>query len=274
MSYDTTSYQACHHAGTISVCTRKDIVLLGGGISRAVSSVGVDFVLDLTGNYIPLNWNLPEGWHAKNILVPPRVLKMPIIDMHAPWEVDLSFWRELWTDFQEEARKKKLLVKGRLKVLVLCAGGHGRTGTVLAALLRASRFRTGDGDLVGYIRSHYCERAVETMEQVAYLRSLGIYVPDTKPRQNDYHQAAVVANNDKRGGDGYIVNGEYKQVPAVQPYQGSNKPPTDPGGMRGHDGAWYTSSDLNSMSDEKYQALFVRNKEKLEVQPWLSRSQA
>lgn len=52
------------------------------------------------------------------------------------------------------------------KVHVGCIGGHGRTGMVLAALVR---HMTGDPDAITYVRKHYCMKAVESAEQVRFL---------------------------------------------------------------------------------------------------------
>jgi hypothetical protein len=52
------------------------------------------------------------------------------------------------------------------KVFVGCIGGHGRTGTVLAALVA---HMTGEKDAITYVRKHYCDHAVETTPQVNFL---------------------------------------------------------------------------------------------------------
>lgn len=52
------------------------------------------------------------------------------------------------------------------KAHIGCIGGHGRTGTVLAALVA---HMTTEADAIGYVREHYCEKAVESTEQVKFL---------------------------------------------------------------------------------------------------------
>jgi hypothetical protein len=47
-----------------------------------------------------------------------------------------------------------------------CIGGHGRTGTFLAALVR---YMIGTEDAITYVRENYCHRAVESAEQVNFL---------------------------------------------------------------------------------------------------------
>jgi hypothetical protein len=52
-----------------------------------------------------------------------------------------------------------------------CLGGHGRTGTALACLAVLAGL-ADDQDPVEWVRSTYCERAVETDEQAAFVRAL------------------------------------------------------------------------------------------------------
>jgi hypothetical protein len=51
-------------------------------------------------------------------------------------------------------------------VHVGCIGGHGRTGTVFAALVAKM---TGNLDSIKYVREAYCHKAVESDSQVAFL---------------------------------------------------------------------------------------------------------
>lgn len=54
-----------------------------------------------------------------------------------------------------------------------CAGGHGRTGTMLAILFQLSTNRFNNvGDLIRYIREQYRPKAVETREQAYYIASI------------------------------------------------------------------------------------------------------
>lgn len=47
-----------------------------------------------------------------------------------------------------------------------CIGGHGRTGLVLSALVK---YITGNPCATQYVRDNYCEKAVESDSQVAWL---------------------------------------------------------------------------------------------------------
>lgn len=57
-------------------------------------------------------------------------------------------------------------LENNLKVHIGCIGGHGRTGMVLAALVK---HMTGNEDAITYVRKHYCQKAVESNAQVEFL---------------------------------------------------------------------------------------------------------
>lgn len=93
-------------------------------------------------------WDNQEG---------PLFTKFDIADMCAP---------------SDPARFKKMiewlaaqLIAGK-KCHVGCMGGHGRTGTVLSALVK---HMTGEEDATEYVRKNYCHKAVESQEQIEFL---------------------------------------------------------------------------------------------------------
>ena len=57
-------------------------------------------------------------------------------------------------------------LKAGKKVHAGCIGGHGRTGTYLAAIVAQM---TGELDAVTYVRKHYCVKAVESSQQMNFL---------------------------------------------------------------------------------------------------------
>lgn len=79
-----------------------------------------------------------------------------IEDMAAP--KDAESFRKLvgWTIDQ---------LKAGQKVHCGCIGGHGRTGTFLAALCA----ELGEKDAITYVRDNYCHKAVESSTQVSFL---------------------------------------------------------------------------------------------------------
>jgi hypothetical protein len=82
----------------------------------------------------------------------------PITDMAAPKDAD-SFMKLI-------EYLKQCLCIGK-KVHIGCIGGHGRTGTVMAALVA---HMTGEKDATTYVREHYCKKAVESKSQIAFLK--------------------------------------------------------------------------------------------------------
>jgi protein-tyrosine phosphatase len=57
------------------------------------------------------------------------------------------------------------------RIEVGCAGGHGRTGTTLAALLVVQGLTPQRA--LKLVRMHYCPEAVESIEQASMVRRLG-----------------------------------------------------------------------------------------------------
>ena len=64
------------------------------------------------------------------------------------------------------------LAATRRPVHVACLGGHGRTGTALAILLAIWDCIPPEDDPVTWVRAHYCEKAIETEAQRAYVRRM------------------------------------------------------------------------------------------------------
>jgi protein-tyrosine phosphatase len=73
------------------------------------------------------------------------------------------------------------------KVHIGCIGGHGRTGTVLAALVA---YMTDEADAVKYVRDNYCRKAVESAAQISFLEThFGVITecqPSKKVRQSPF----------------------------------------------------------------------------------------
>lgn len=90
---------------------------------------------------------------------PPKVIEIQygITDMHAP--TDVKRFKKLITYLCEQLQAGK-------RVHVGCVGGHGRTGTVISAIVAQL---TGEKDAIQWVRKHYCERAVESQAQVQFL---------------------------------------------------------------------------------------------------------
>jgi hypothetical protein len=81
---------------------------------------------------------------------------------HVEWPdfgvpADLDGFRAALADALERARRGEIVELG-------CLGGHGRTGTALACL--AILTGTPPNEAVEWVRANYCEKAVETDEQL------------------------------------------------------------------------------------------------------------
>jgi hypothetical protein len=106
--------------------------------------VGLDFNSLTGGRYY--HWN-----DGKDIL-------FPIEDMGVP--KDVNEFKILLQYLSTQLKQGKSLFIG-------CIGGHGRTGLVLAAL---TTYMTGDIDSITTVRKLYCNKAVESQTQVAWLK--------------------------------------------------------------------------------------------------------
>jgi protein-tyrosine phosphatase len=96
-----------------------------------------------------------------------------------PWnsegKIFISFYVTDMSVPKDAAEYKKMvtwlcqqILAGR-KVHIGCIGGHGRTGTLLAAIVKQL---TGMADAISYVRMHYCHKAVESFSQVVFLSKL------------------------------------------------------------------------------------------------------
>jgi len=110
-----------------------------------------------------------------------------IPDMGVPASPDEFKKLVSWTRKQLEAG---------LKVHCGCIGGHGRTGTFLAAL--CSDF--GEKDAIKYVRANYCEKAVESTTQVNFLHEhFGITKVDGYKSSASYTGHKTYATGTKGG---------------------------------------------------------------------------
>jgi len=75
----------------------------------------------------------------------------------SPPPVKFAFWKQLLQSLPEGP------------IVICCEGGHGRTGTAMAALLLASGEYKSASEALAAVREKYCHKAVETEEQGQYL---------------------------------------------------------------------------------------------------------
>ena len=96
---------------------------------------------------------------------PPVYIPLDWPDFQAPSKVGASFWQALWAELPEGTPEQPA------KIVVCCMGGHGRTGTCLAALMIVGAGMSAP-NAVNLVRLNHCVSAVESDTQVNYLRAL------------------------------------------------------------------------------------------------------
>lgn len=92
-----------------------------------------------------------------------------------PWDHGYVEWPDFGVPADTPAvvgALKTILERARSgqHIEVGCLGGHGRTGTALAALAVLAGHPAGDA--VAWVRSSYCAKAVETPGQEAFIAGL------------------------------------------------------------------------------------------------------
>jgi hypothetical protein len=148
-----------------------------------------------------------------------------------PWKKGVEFLFEIpdmgvpgdAVEFEKMVKWTLDQLKLGKKVHCGCIGGHGRTGTFLAALCSAA----GEPDAIRYVREHYCKKAVESARQTAFLvKHFGVTAADGYKETAEYkakHTVAKVAKvgkGGKKGGAGVeVVQGAIETfTPMAQPF--------------------------------------------------------
>lgn len=125
--------------------------LIGGACARPPPGLDIYVSLDSSGR-------LPDGAYPWDDGFRQSIsIRMLVTDHCAPADPKLFGAMVDWLLGQ--------LRLGR-RIHVGCIGGHGRTGTVLAALIARG---AGRKDAIQWVRDNYCDRAVESDKQVEFL---------------------------------------------------------------------------------------------------------
>ena len=105
-----------------------------------------------------------DEWTAKMSRLKRHVRTPPVLRIHNPDmgipPVGFEFWKELYA----------LLPLGR--TVCCCVGGHGRTGTALAALILAGDPERSWEEAAEIVRENHCSNAIESDLQETYLKAL------------------------------------------------------------------------------------------------------
>jgi hypothetical protein len=94
-----------------------------------------------------------------------RVIHIDVPDQGAP-KLPLAFWYDLIDALNAVAKKEQ---SKKLEILVRCAGGHGRTGTIMCILAWLCD-ATGGEEPVAWLRKVYCKEVVESNTQFNYIQ--------------------------------------------------------------------------------------------------------
>jgi hypothetical protein len=122
-------------------------------------------ILNCSGDAISLpKHRIPFDWGKSFETLQTKEILLEWANNCAP-----SINHEFWTVLRD------FIVDNQKPILVLCLGGHGRTGTAIVSLMLATGLWKTE-DAINALRKEYCEEAVETKVQVNYLYSLEKYL--------------------------------------------------------------------------------------------------
>lgn len=152
--------KVCLHKGVKPIVTLQSSATLYVANARSLSVDYTDLILDLAGNaegYLNGFVRGSQRFRALNELVHmPEIVRLMWDDYDIP-PVGLDFWLAMLP-----------LLGGH--VTITCIGGHGRSGTAVAALLVADGWDAQKA--IDHVRQTHCELAIETRDQEDYVLSL------------------------------------------------------------------------------------------------------
>jgi len=122
--------------------------ITGGSCTSSYPDVDVFIALDSSGKKGKRSYPWNDGVD----------IYFKIADMGVPKSLE---------DFKKLLSYTAKAMKAGKKVFVGCIGGHGRTGLFLAAL---TKVMIGDEDATTTVRENYCHKAVESTEQIKWLK--------------------------------------------------------------------------------------------------------
>lgn len=163
----------CKHDGTKVVAEIDGKKLFGGEKSELkwLDPNKWDLVIDLASNFgyqasYVRDCTTPK-WKKKVDKYMPKWKESEHLALNWPdfgiIDLPIEFWLDLWESLPK-------------RTMACCMGGHGRTGTVLVALLIASGMSYYEA--LKLVRKEHCEKAVESEKQCSYLHR--IYVDRLK----------------------------------------------------------------------------------------------
>jgi hypothetical protein len=151
------SFKRCYHSHpALKMPVEGKTYEIYGGNCHDPIVVDADIYVGLDGYA-----NRPKGakgqWPWEPGYREVQLIDFPITDMAAPKSAK---------DFKGLIDYLCNQLQAGKKIHVGCIGGHGRTGTVLAAVVQQMM---GEKDAINYVRKHYCHKAVESQSQINFL---------------------------------------------------------------------------------------------------------
>jgi hypothetical protein len=125
-------------------------ILHGGSASNPVLKNADVYVALQHGS---TSGKISDPWDEQKVVE----VQYSITDMHAPSNV--ARFKKMVTWLCNQLQEGKTVHVG-------CIGGHGRTGTVISAIVAEM---TGKKDAIQWVRKHYCKKAVEAKSQIEFL---------------------------------------------------------------------------------------------------------
>lgn len=133
-------------------------------------------VIDDADIYVGLDYSMKD--HEQRLpWVEGHAIHYRITDMKAP---------DNPAEFKQLIEWLAARIESGDKVHIGCIGGHGRTGTVLAALVAV--MQSDEPDPVEYVRSNYCKKAVESQVQFDFLAKHFGVKTECKPSKGGWTQ--------------------------------------------------------------------------------------
>lgn len=145
-------------------------VSCGRGIDCRPHANDYDIIINLTGNCVKEKHSIPipelNKWENGGFECTEIMLDWPD---YGVVQFPLQFWIDVIAHIE----------KNKLRLLVFCVGGHGRTGTAVAAMLVAA-LNYEAKQAINWVRDNYCEKAIESKSQEQYIHDLA---DENKERQ-------------------------------------------------------------------------------------------
>lgn len=133
----------------------------------------VNFQDTTWANYNATPYTRVGGTAEAKAKMPAGLFTTPIPRITLDWEdyevprVDREWWELLLKGIRDLTGDAK-----ELDVGFCCDGGHGRTGTAMAIMGCLAGLIPEDKDPVTWVRQQYCEKVVETQDQIDYIAKI------------------------------------------------------------------------------------------------------